>query len=675
VAVAPPALPSSAHRRALLLPLAAWLWLAGGCGGGAWAPDPGPDRRDVGFGVTVNLAARTGGLPGGARFRWEQVGGPDVTESMRGADSPNLAFVTRTLEQLGVLEDRPHVVAFSPYTAGEYRFRLSVEAGGQVRRREVLVTSTARHGGVSGIPLGVPTWLSVPAKGPYAWRVVTAPRGSRATMEPAGARAARLLPDVIGQYIVEETGAQVQFNLYAGRWADVPKDCARTSCHPTQGTGFPRTRHATVMTRGLKGELRGRGAYRRECLRCHATGWDDTVDNGGFDDEARRVGWALPTTPNPRPKALPGPLRGLANITCLSCHGPGKLNYSSLALGRSVAWGIGQCAVCHDAPPEYNHVAEWRRSPMNVRVDRGPGPATTPGCAACHSAHGFISSLRGEPKAAPGVLRAEPVTCPACHDPHQAKHPAQLRLAAADLCGRCHRADGRGGLAPSPFPAPHAPQAEVLAGTGAKALAGAPLPTGGPHARVPGGCVRCHAARQAAAGPLRVGGHTFRARDGDAENLAACGGHCHPGRERFDLRAREDFDGDGVVETNRQEIDGLLEALRAALGAELARRGLAACGGAAAGVGTTQGHLVLVDVKGGDLGDCDRDGKLAGAERPAVLPAAAADLYPVAYNYLLVRRDASHGLHNLPFAVAVLQRSLTALRPRTTPAPRAASAR
>jgi predicted CXXCH cytochrome family protein len=262
------------------------------------------------------------------------------------------------------------------------------------------------------------------------------------------------------------------------------------------------------------------------------------------------------------------------------------------------------------------------------------------------------------------VVRAEPVTCPACHDPHVAKYPGQLRLAAADLCARCHHADGRGALEASPFPAPHAPQAEVVAGTGAKAVAGATIPAGGPHARVPGGCVRCHVARTAAAGPLRVGGHTFRARDGDAENLVACGGHCHPGRERFDLRAREDFDGDGVIETNRQEVDGLMAALGAALSAEVQRRALRGCGGAAAGVGTTQGHLVLVDAKGVDVGDCDHDGKLKGDERPAVLPATAADLYPAAYNYLLLKRDASHGLHNLPFAVAVLRGSLAAVRPR-----------
>jgi predicted CXXCH cytochrome family protein len=661
--------------RTPVAPLLALLAVAGGCGGGAFTADPGPDRREVGFGATITLAARTAGVPRGARFRWEQVGGPDVTESMKGADSPTLVFVTRTLEQLGVLEDRPHVVAFSPFTAGEYRFRLSVGVGAQVRRGEVLVTSTARHGGVSGIPVGVATWISVPRAKQYSWRVVQAPRGSKARMDPPAGRAARLVPDLIGQYIVEETTAPVQFNLYAGRWADVPKDCSRSSCHPVQGREFPRTAHATVMTRGMKGELKGRGAYRRECLRCHATGWDETVDNGGFDDEARRVGWVLPAAREAKPKALPGPLRGLANVTCLSCHGPGKLNYSSLALGRSVVWGVGQCAVCHDAPPEYNHVAEWRRSPMNVRVDRAAGPATTPGCAACHSAQGFIASVRGDAKHAPGLVRAEPVTCPACHDPHQAKHPAQLRLAAAELCVRCHRADGRGALEPSPFPAPHAPQAEVLAGTGAKAVVGVTLPAGGPHERVPGGCVRCHAARTAAAGPLRVGGHTFRARDGDAENLEACGGHCHPGRERFDLRARADFDGDGLVETNRQEVDGLLQALGDALGAEAVRRALGGCGGAAAGFGTTAGHLVLVDAKGVDLGDCDHDGKLTGGERPAVLPAAAADLYPAAYNYLLIKRDASHGLHNLPYAVAVLQGSLAAVqRGQATPAKTAPAA-
>ncbi|HEY3356098.1 MAG TPA: cytochrome c3 family protein [Polyangia bacterium] len=650
---------------------AGWLLAAavllGGCGGGTFVAEPGPDQREVGFGAPVTLAARTAGVPGGARYRWEQIGGPDVSDTMRGADGPRLGFVTRPLAQTVVLEDRPHVIAFSPATAGEYRFRLTVEARGRRQRGEALVTAAARNAGVSGTPVGVGVWLAAAPASAYAWRIVKAPPASRAQLAPADGRAARFTPDVPGQYVVEDARSQVQFNLYAGRWADVPKDCGRSACHAPQALGWQRTRHATVMARGLAGELKGRGAYGPACLRCHATGYDETVANGGFDDEARRVGWAVPPA-GARAKPLPAPLRPLANVTCISCHGPGKLNYSSLALGRSVTWGVGMCAVCHDAPPQYTHVAEWRDSPMAVRVDRRAGPATTPGCAACHSAQGFIASVRGAPRHAPGLVRAEPVTCPACHDPHAATHPGQLRAPRAELCARCHHAADRPEAAAGPARAPHAPQAQVLAGRGAWPIDGAVPPAGGPHATVEGGCVRCHmAAADRSAGPARVGGHSLRARRGEVENVAACGGHCHPGRARFDLRARADFDGDGVVETNRQEVEGLLAAVKRALDAQVASRGLRGCGGAAAGIGTSHELLVLVDARGVDLGDCDHDGQLAGVERPFVVPPAAADLVPFAYNYLLIARDASRGLHNLPFAVATLQRTLAGLRAAASP--------
>jgi len=168
-------------------------------------------------------------------------------------------------------------------------------------------------------------------------------------------------------------------------------------------------------------------------------------------------------------------------------------------------------------------------------------------------------------------------------------------------------------------------------------------------------------ARGTSDGILTTGGHTFRARRGDSENIVACAGHCHPGRERFDLRAREDFDGDGVLETNRQEVQGLLRVLEETLAQRLRQRAARGCGGEAVGVGTTDGHVVLVNAEGRDLGDCNGDGRIAEGEKPFVLPETMADLYPAAYNYLLVKRDRSHGLHNLPFAVDVLRASLGAL--------------
>ena len=94
---------------------------------------------------------------------------------------------------------------------------------------------------------------------------------------------------------------------------------------------------------------------------------------------------------------------------------------------------------------------------------------------------------------------------------------------------------------------------------------GETLPTSPHGTLIEDSCIGCHMAATPGAeepGNNTVGEHTFRmtsAIDGTA-NLAACKS-CHSLAESFEFEARRDYDGDGALETNEEEIAGLRELL------------------------------------------------------------------------------------------------------------------
>jgi hypothetical protein len=90
-------------------------------------------------------------------------------------------------------------------------------------------------------------------------------------------------------------------------------------------------------------------------------------------------------------------------------------------------------------------------------------------------------------------------------------------------------------------------------------------------------CVGCHMAEtpgttddgEPLPGHNTVGDHTFAMispMDG-TENLAACT-TCHADAEAFAFTAAGDYDGDGTVETNEEEIEGLRELVQGLIEAE-----------------------------------------------------------------------------------------------------------
>jgi len=255
-------------------------------------------------------------------------------------------------------------------------------------------------------------------------------------------------------------------------------------CHEVSGHGehydtWINTSHADTydrLTETSGGEI-------DDCAACHTVGFSDVDSvgalrhNGGFDEV---------------------PIESLEGVQCENCHGP-----LSTALGDTLpdhgAMGIGNflyevgtpsdptgCGTCHETI-EHDRllVTEWSQSQHALSHEaEGAGVSS---CTYCHTAQGFVEYVEtgSRPPSAPSIRL--PITCVACHDPHDGSQGAGLRAGFDDdVCSGCHSDAGL--TYPDP---PHAPQKQVLAGEGGYEYALA-MPSS-PHGNVSQrGCATCH---------------------------------------------------------------------------------------------------------------------------------------------------------------------------------------
>ncbi len=237
------------------------------------------------------------------------------------------------------------------------------------------------------------------------------------------------------------------------------------------------------------------GTYRSSCISCHTVGYDPNTNaivnpvNGGFDDVAKQLGWTFPTVMAPTNwaymQAVYPSLANLANIQCENCHGPGSQHAYSLGDTDKISKTLasGDCNQCHDAPTHHIKGAEWYNSRHAVAVEE-----TEAGCSRCHTAQGFVNYTAGAPAVATPY---EVITCTACHEPHSAANPNQLRTLApvtlmdkkttittntagkGILCMNCHmsRRDATNYVeitaGSSRFGPHHGPQTDMLVGANA----------------------------------------------------------------------------------------------------------------------------------------------------------------------------------------------------------------
>ena len=204
-------------------------------------------------------------------------------------------------------------------------------------------------------------------------------------------------------------------------------------------------------------------------MECHTVGDSPAAVNNGFDDVMKTTGWTMPT------KLQPGnwenmvtnfpSLAELAGIQCENCHGPKTVQLGTCRLrtprlgtpprtsGRASRFPRAFCLVppgrnSHYKPSQWQTSAHAQRDLVSNATFESRG-TTAAHCGRCHSAQGFAAYSAQLAKGDAGLLHkpdgtaadeaylrglglqastVEAITCSACHDPHDATNPGQLRL-------------------------------------------------------------------------------------------------------------------------------------------------------------------------------------------------------------------------------------------------------
>jgi len=489
------------------------------------------------------------------------------------------------------------------------------------------------------------------APSPLGTNVPVYKPADRLTLRVAGR--AMLVPDIPGQYTVVATITSASGTTSLTQKITAATFLGAQTCALCHSGGviasniystWQETPHATAFTRKIDGI--GAPTFSKNCVSCHVTGYDVNPDavNGGFDDVALEHNWTFPATlTNGNWAAMPAALKALANVQCESCHGPGSEHATKFGNTNYISktFSVGDCAQCHDSLSKHWRVQEWNSSGHAV-APRQTGAS----CVRCHTAEGFARYTAGNTAVSTGY---EAIGCAACHDPHDASKPHQLRNVgpivlmdnkttitnggAGMICMNCHmsRRDAvtyvETTAGSSQFGPHHGPQADMLAGVNAITY-GKDIPSSAHRSSVADSCVECHM-QSVTSGPAftHAGGHTFRLSwDGgtpdttadDIQVVDACV-KCHGEITSFDLK-RQDYDGNGIVEGVQTEVKNLMAKLALLLPP----------------VGTPKTEISITS-------SWTKQQLRAG------------------FNYMFVLEDRSYGIHNTAYAVGLLKASIADL--------------
>jgi hypothetical protein len=568
---------------------------------------------------------------------------------------------------------------------------LSTIGLGQPAYFEVLVNNAVPNADITNVTwvlTGKPTGSSAAlAESPLGASVPTFKMADRINQSgaPVFKVAGRtiLRPDLRGKYTVTasiQTASSGSTNLTQSITAGVymgVNTCAL--CHsggviaPNMMTPWSQTLHASVLTRGINGES-GAG-YNAENIPFHSVGFDANANavNGGFDDVALQTAWTFPLTLNTNNwNAIPSPLKNLANVQCESCHGPGSEHAFSLGDTNLISKSFiaGNCAQCHDNKDPISSpgikMAEWNNS-LHSHSTRTPSGANRDNCVRCHTAPGFRNFVEFGGKTAYVTNTVyEAITCAACHDPHDATHPHQLRAAntytlpegttvtnvgSGALCMTCHHSRNgevtqnitnyKLGLPTwangSSFGVHDSTAGDMVEGVNAFTY-GKEIPSGSHNAVIPNVCVGCHMQPVAPDHPAftKAGGHTFSMTypvvSGGVTNtvdLVNVCVKCHGPIQEFNF-ARKDYDGDGIIDGVQTEVQHLLEKLSRLLPNSTYR------------------------ADGNYIGD-------GLVKSPSVKTNWPTKFLQAAWNWQFVNVEGSKGVHNAPYAVGVLKASIADL--------------
>jgi hypothetical protein len=577
---------------------------------------------------------------------------------------------------------------------------LSTVGKGQPAYVEVLVNNAVTNSDITNIvwtlavkPVGSAAVLAASPLGTNVPTYKMADRfsssGSPLYKVPGTAARRMLRPDAVGLYTVNVSvqtassgSTNLTQNIMAGTYMGI-NTCA--FCHsggvaaPDKFTEWSQTAHASFFARQIDGgENPATSHYNKNCISCHTVGYDTNTlaVNGGFDDVATQVGWTFPTNLVPGNwAALTNKLKNLANIQCENCHGPGSEHafgeisdpHSPAAKAAvSVSYVMGNCAQCHDSEPYHVKTLEWNNSRHAVATRTPSGPSRI-NCVRCHTAPGFKQFIEhaGNTNTYATNTVYEAITCAACHDPHDASNPHQLRAAneytlpegttvtnvgLGALCMTCHHS--RNGSASNniakyqlnqptwaggvSFGVHDSTAGDMVEGVNAITY-GKVIPSGSHSATITNVCVGCHMQPVATTHPAfgQAGGHTYsmtyKTVNGGVTNtvdLVDVCVKCHGPIEEFNF-ARKDYDGDGVIDGVQTEVQHLLDKLS---------------------------RLVPPSGYKANPNDYVADGNVKTSM-------STQTNWPVkflnaAWNWQFVNVEGSKGVHNAPYAVGVLKASI-----------------
>lgn len=610
---------------------------------------------DFGYGQTAALAAN-GADPNGdtLTYVWSnETGGTPKLGSVTGAGtSGSITFPTLTESMIARvspsdgadisgyrLEDRFGILPIIPDTRGAITAKVTVNDGrGRTASASITLNAASVLTGVRNVPIGTKVYLNSGHDTANAW-TGTGPGGA-IVFDNAAARTPWFLAAAPGNYTVFEGGNSM--TITAGNWEGVitggsgdtvvtDPTCTQV-CHNPTGTApdyfapWKGTGHATQFTRGING---GEGTSGSGCFACHTVGYDPGSPNNGFYNVALAKGFVFPSNRvagnwDNMVRDFPEVAK-LANIQCENCHGPQNSGaHASSApspfLSDRIAFNAEVCGTCHGRTT-HNIYSQWNtrsatgRGHSNKLLADDEGTGST-SCARCHGAQGFFL-YQNKLKASSGFTltagdianitpaNVQPQTCTACHDPHNATNPNQLRIynntpgtlnlpagfrvtgfGKGALCVTCHNTrngaqtgsstatylheDGEAynGGNPTGYSAPHtASQGDVFAGRNAYFM-GATLPMVSRHAAIEDTCVGCHMKNQPkifySHGTPTPKGHLFRIVDADM--LILCS-NCH-----------------GANQVNGEGIQASIEAGLANLAAKIGAAGLAKINSVAGGI-------------------------------------------------------------------------------------------
>ncbi|MDA8099029.1 MAG: carboxypeptidase-like regulatory domain-containing protein [Nitrospiraceae bacterium] len=396
--------------------------------------------------------------------------------------------------------------------------------------------------------------------------------------------------------------------------------CHDDATAPDEFTPWKGTLHSNFFARGLNGITSNNSA----CVSCHTVGYDESAaakDDGGYYSKLTNTAtnpnkWQYPATRKAGNwAAMWDPATGapqvarMTNIQCESCHGPNNSDAHQTAQNPTsssafrVSYAAEVCAVCHASGTGHHLYSEWQtlnpdekdpdavgstsefgmgHSNRRAAVSMGAGSNS---CRRCHAGQGFPNFLTqlndgfignlGTDTVNPITIdwdasNVEPITCTACHDPHDATNPNQLRvygttpllpsgfaavgLGKGALCITCH--NSRNGAQsssnvntylhedsqptntglmnynkgnPTSYSAPHtACQGDVFMGRNAYFQGAGNLPKLSKHSSVEDACVGCHMKlnpqTHLSHGAPEVSSHVFYITNADAPKLCA---NCH----------------------------------------------------------------------------------------------------------------------------------------------------